>query len=268
MLPIAHDHPGRTGHAGLLAASADHRETAIGIWARSVLDRGDTLLGVAAPIDTDIATRAGSGLTALTADDLHTVTAPVDLLRHALTQNQRWGDRALGVLVWADAVITATSPDTHAEVETLLTDLCRDHRISVLCVYDRPREGDGAGTNLLDLAIAHHPDELHDEHLTLRRNAHTLHVDGEIDMTNLDVLATALRALTPSPARSVRIDLQGVTFFAAAAARTVIRGTAAYRENGARVEIHATPFIARILQLLRVHTLPQLQLTAIRRRQL
>ena len=80
-------------------------------------------------------------------------------------------------------------------------------------------------------------------------------------MSNLDVFATALRALTDTPSPTVRIDLNAVTFLAAAAARTLIRDTAPYRDHGADVEIHATPHITRILQLLDIHRLPQLHLS-------
>ena len=93
-------------------------------------------------------------------------------------------------------MITATSRETHAEIETELASLCRDHPVPVLCVYDRKgeRTGAGAGIEHLDLAVARHPDGLQEQRLALRRSADTLYVDGEIEMSNLDVFATALRA--------------------------------------------------------------------------
>jgi hypothetical protein len=257
MLPTMRDRPAPPRHEGLLAATADHRRTAMTTWARAALDRSEKLLTLCAPVDIDIASRAGSGLTALTPDDLHTTAPPVELLQRALPD----GEYGLGILIWADAVITATSRATHAEIETTLASLCRDHPVSVLCVYDRDGERDGAGTEHLDLAVARHPDGLQEQRLALRRTADTLYVDGEIDMSNLDVFATALRALTDTPSPTVRIDLRGVTFLAAAAARTLIRDTAPYRDHGTDVEIHATPHITRILQLLDTHRLPQLHLS-------
>ena len=80
-------------------------------------------------------------------------------------------------------------------------------------------------------------------------------------MSNLDVFATALHALTDTPSRKVRIDLNAVRFLAAAGVRTLIRDTGPYRDRGADVEIHATPHITRILQLLEIHRLPQLHLS-------
>jgi hypothetical protein len=200
-------------------------------WARSALDRSEKLLTLCAPVDADIASRAGSGLTVLTPDDLHTTAPHVELLQRALPD----GDRGLGILVWADAVIAATSRETHEEIETTLASLCCDHPVSVLCVYDRNGKRDGAGIEHLDLAVARHPDGLLGQCLALRRAADTLYVDGEIDMSNLDVFAAALRALTDTPAPTdtptpgVRIDLEGVTFLAAAGVRTLIRDTAPHR---------------------------------------
>ena len=257
MLPTTGDHPGRPRHEGLLAVTADHRQTAMSTWARSALDRSDKLLTVCAPVDSDIAGRAGDGLTALTPDDLHTLAPPVELLHQALPDHEH----GLGILVWADAVIAATSRATHAEIETTLASLSSDDSVSVLCVYNRDIDRDSAGVEHLDLAVAHHPDGLRERCLALRRTADTLYVDGEIDMSNLDVFATTLRALTDTPSPAVRIDLVGVTFLAAAAGRTLMRDTAPYRDRRGDVEIHANPHITRILQLLDIHQLPQLHLS-------
>jgi anti-anti-sigma regulatory factor len=227
------------------------------MWARSALDHSEKLLTLCAPVDADIAIRAGNDLTTLTSEDLHTTAPPVELLHRALPD----GDHALGILIWADAVIAATSRETHAEIETTLSSLCRDHPVSVLCVYDWDGERDGAGSEQLDMAVAQHSDGLQEQRLALRRTADTLYVEGEIEMSNVDVFATALRALTDTPSRAVRIDLEGVTFLAAAAARSLIRDTAPYRDHGCEVEVQATPHITRILQLIDIHKLPQLHLT-------
>ena len=136
MLPTLRDRPAPPRHEGFLAASAGHRRTAVSTWARSALDRSEKLLTLCAHLDADIASRAGSGLTALTPEDLHTTAAPAELLQRALPD----ADHGLGILIWADAVITATSRETHAEIETELASLCRDHPVSVLCVYDRKGE--------------------------------------------------------------------------------------------------------------------------------
>jgi hypothetical protein len=174
MLPTLPDRPAPPQHGGLLAASAGHRQTAMSTWARSALDRGEKLLIVCAPVDTDIASRAGSGLTALTPEDLHTTAAPAELLRRALPD----GDHGLSILIWADAVIAGTSRQAHEQIETTLADLCRIHPVSVLCVYDRDGDRHGAGIEHVDLAVARHPDGVQEQRLALRRIGDTLYVDG------------------------------------------------------------------------------------------
>src|SRR3954447_1633314 len=159
MLPTMRDRPRPARHEGLLAASVGHRRAAMSTWARSALDRNEKLLTLCAPVDMDIAGRAGSGLTALTPDDLRTTVPPPELLRRALPD----GDHGLGILIWADAVITATSREAHEEIETTVTSLFRHHSVSVLCVYDRDGDRDGAGIEHLDLAVARHPDGLEEQ---------------------------------------------------------------------------------------------------------
>ena len=75
MLPTLRDRPAAPRHEGLLAASAGHRRTGMSTWARATLDRREKLLTLCAPIDTDIASQAGSALTALTPEDLHTAAS-------------------------------------------------------------------------------------------------------------------------------------------------------------------------------------------------
>ena len=82
MLPTLRDRPAAPRHEGLLAA-AGHRQAAMSTWARAALDRREKLLTVCAPIDTDIASQAGSALTTLTPEDLHTTAWPAELLQRA-----------------------------------------------------------------------------------------------------------------------------------------------------------------------------------------
>ena len=66
MLPTMRDRPALPRHEGLLAASVDHRQSAMSTWARSALDRSEKLLTLCAPVDANIASRAGAGLTTST----------------------------------------------------------------------------------------------------------------------------------------------------------------------------------------------------------
>ena len=225
-------------------------------WARAALDRSEKLITLCAPVDAEITSRAGSR------PDRPDPRGPAHHrgARRTAAAALPDGDHGLAILVWANAVITATSRTTHEEIETTLARLAVITGVGAV----RLRPGwkrEGAGIEHLDLAVARHPDGLQGKCLALRRTADTLYVDGEIDMSNLGVFATALHALTDTPSPTVRIDLNAVMFLAAAGVRTLIRDTAPYRDRGADVEIHATPHITRILQLLDIHRLPQLHLS-------
>lgn len=261
------------GHVALLSSSPARSRAGIDTWVRSALARAEKLATVAAPADLALGhaidggidhgsggvgvTPAAGQLIALDPAELHPAAQPVELVRGVLDE----GYRGLNVLVWADGVIAAASPDVHADLEAALAKLCREQPVSVLCLYDRDR----AGSDHLDRAVVHHPDELRDQLVWLRRTDNTLQLGGELDATNIDVLTAALHTITTSAnaARVVRIDVSQLAFLSVAAARVIARGTTAYRDQGGHVELHgATPQITKVVQLLGLDQLPGLDVIA------
>ena len=231
-----------SGHHGLLRSRtyADHAETRIDSWLRTAVQRGRRICAVGALPHPSAAT---SEVTVLSPADIHPSATPLELVQQALAD----GFRGLGVLIHADEVIADRSGRFHDAVETTLTDLCVDHPIEVLCVYDRP----GAGTDCVDLAVAHHGGDLRGPQITVRRAAGAVHVGGEIDMTNLDVFDAALQATAVARGRRLRIDLDRVAFLSAGAAHVLHQYVAAVRGNGAHVELHGVaPPVARVLELV------------------
>lgn len=187
-----HDGPG--GHIGLLRSPTPQCRDRIHRWLHAAVARGDKVATVAVPAGLPIGGHAhgGSGidgaidlggLPVLTPAELRREAQPARLSSVALAE----GYRGLGVLIWADGSIAAVSPQGHAAVETSLAALCREHPVSVLCVYDRG----GAGTRQLDMAVTHHPDELRDQQAFVHHDRHRLALGGEFDLSNLDVLSTA-----------------------------------------------------------------------------
>ncbi|GAA1320877.1 STAS domain-containing protein [Pseudonocardia xinjiangensis] len=241
------------GHHALLAASDRHRRTEIDTWLLAAHSRGEKVLTLAAPDGFDAGVhRSGAGPVVLDPADLRPAAEPARLVLHALDE----GYRGLGVVMWADGVVAASSNEMYSDVEAVLGDLSRNHQVSVLCLYDR-----AAGMDHLDLAVTGHPDGLHEQQLDVRRREATLHLGGEIDMTNLDVLAVALRSLTRTAGRTVRIDLGGLRFLGVSGVRLLHLETAAFRAAGGQVELHgAAPHLTRVLRLLQLDQLPGLTL--------
>jgi MEDS: MEthanogen/methylotroph, DcmR Sensory domain len=267
---------GPGSHIGLLGSPTPQCHDRIQRWLRAAVARGDKVATVAVPADLHIGGHAdeGSGinggidlggLPVLTPAELRREARAVRMVERALAE----GYRGLGVLVWADGVIAAVSPPGHAVIETSLAQLCREHPVSVLCVYDRG----GAGSRQLDLAVTHHPDELRDQQAFVSHDRHRLALGGEFDLSNLDVLSTALRTLTavgatgagsaPSAVPTLEVDLRRLEFLSVGAARTLDIDTAGYRHHGGRVELHdPSPHLITHLQFLNLHRLPGLTLVA------
>jgi STAS domain/MEDS: MEthanogen/methylotroph, DcmR Sensory domain len=268
-----HDGPG--GHIGLLRSPTPQCRDRIHRWLRAAVARGDKVATVAVPADLPIGGHAhgGSGIDGAidlgglpvhTPAELRREARPARLVERALAE----GYRGLGVLIWADGSIAAVSPQGHAAVETSLAALCREHPVSVLCVYDRG----GAGTRQLDMAVTHHPDELRDQQAFVHHDRHRLALGGEFDLSNVDVLSTALRTLTalgaidtpgaaPPAVPTLQVDLRQLQFLSVAAARTLDIATAGYRHHGGRVELHhPSPHLSTLLHLLNLHRLPGLTL--------
>lgn len=239
-MPLAgSDHRPPPSHQALLRSQVDphHAEATTDSWFRSNVDHRHKMFTVAVP------PRPDASATALAPEDLHPSAAPERLVRQALDE----GFRGLGILVWADKVLGDTSGEFHDDIETALTALCVDHPVSVLCVYDRP----GAGVECLDLAVTQHNAALHEQQITLGRTDDVVHLSGEVDMSNLDVLDAALRATAVAPGRRLRVDLGRLTFLSAGAAHLLSLHVALLRDDGVHVELHrVAPPVGRVLQLI------------------
>lgn len=228
-------------HSALLRTPDEWSRTRMRDCVDGAQARGEQVVTVAAPA----ALRDVAG--ARDAPDLDPVelrARPADAVARALDG----GHRGLGVLVWADGVIDGASAEVHGAVETVLTDLCRVHPVSVLCVYDR----DGGGRAHPHLSVGRHPGGVAEAQAHLRRAGEVLRLEGEFDTSNADVLGAALREATAAAPERVRVDLAGVGFLSAAAARTLAVETAGYRADGGRIEVRdATGHPRRVLRMLR-----------------
>jgi hypothetical protein len=75
-------------------------------------------------------------------------------------------------------------------------------------------------------------------------------MDGEVDMTNLDVFDAALRSRRALADDIVHLDMSGTAFRSAAAADAVVRHVTTRHDGLSRVELHDLPrHVRRALRL-------------------
>jgi anti-anti-sigma factor len=239
-------------HEGLLLDSLNCMRTRVSTWAGTALARRHKILCLSGSDDL-LADSPDITATDLTISDLLPSADPAKLVRGALDG----GFDGVSIIISADSVIAATSSEVHAAIEASLTELGTHYPVAVLCCYHR----NGAGADHVDMAVSHHLDGLQEQQLTLHRLDGTVHLRGEIDLVNLDVLVAALRAATQTRSATIRLDLGLVTFLSAGAARALHQQTARFRDQGGQVELYgATPQLARILQLIHPQPLPGLKI--------
>ena len=239
-------------HEGLLLDSLNSMRTRVNAWASTALARRHKILCLSGSEDL-LADSPDVIATRLTISDLLPSADPARLVRGALDG----GFDGVSIIISADSVIAATSSEVHAAIEASLTELGTHYPVAVLCCYHR----NGAGADHVDMAVSHHLDGLQEQQLTLHRLDGTVHLRGEIDLVNLDVLIAALRAATQTRSATIRLDLGLVTFLSAGAARALHQQTARFRDHGGQVEIYgATPQLVRILQLIHPQPLPGLKI--------
>jgi anti-anti-sigma factor len=239
-------------HEGLLLDSLHCMRTRVSTWAGTALARRHKILCLSGSDDL-LADSPDITATHLTIGDLLPSADPGRLVRGALDG----GFDGVSIIISADSVIAATSSEVHTAIEASLTELGTHYPVAVLCCYHR----NGAGADHVDMAVSHHLDGLQEQQLTLHRLDGTVHLRGEIDLVNLDVLVAALRAATQTRSATIRLDLGLVTFLSAGAARALHQQTARFRDQGGQVELYgATPQLARTLQLIHPQPLPGLKI--------
>jgi anti-anti-sigma factor len=132
-------------------------------------------------------------------------------------------------------------------VEDRLDDLCRRYPLSVLCQYERPP---AAGERLLRAAQVHEGGVV-DALLTASVIGETLHVRGEVDVTNAHVLRTLVESMTRAAGDVLSVDLSGLSFLSASGCRALLEGTVPFRAAGGLLRlVGARPNVQRVLALV------------------
>jgi anti-anti-sigma factor len=264
------------GHILLLHGSESERRSDLAAWVRRGLENDEKVIYAEASgirpersfmhilrnkgIDAEAAASEGR-LTVLPLPESRPPEGPeglAEMVDRALAE----GYRGLRMSAEASAALTVIPEDAHSEVERSVDLLCRTHRLSALCQYDQART---VGDLLQDAASSHAWGSIRQRALHIAQHDDRLALVGEIDLSNQEVLACALRAAADRMPGVLRLDLSQVDFLGAAGCHALHDGTIDFRAQGGRVQLIAPkPRIERVLRLAGVVRLEHVELTATR----
>lgn len=153
---------------------------------------------------------------------------------------------------WSGGASTAwslMSRTLHETIERATDELCRTHPVSVMCQYALPESFERLGR-----VSAMHRGGVRERLFRATPSEDGLAVAGEIDRSNHDIWHALLTAATSRTERpEFVIDLTDLDFVDAQAVRSLLSGTARFRELGGRVRLQAPqPHVDSPMRLLRV----------------
>lgn len=143
--------------------------------------------------------------------------------------------------------------ERHADVERATDDLCRSQPLSVMCQYAVQESMD-----YLEHACGMHGAGLRERLFRAAPFSGGLAIAGEIDRSNNDIACSLLSAATSMTERDdFVVDLRDLDFLDVQGARSLVRGTAGYRDRGGRVRLQVTgPPVDSVIRLLGVDRTP------------
>ena len=244
------------GHLLLIHSSEQERRTAVTAWATRGLHLGEKVVYIEA-LD-EVPARALLGLLgahqarvddAVVRGQLEVVEADRDVLspqgladvvERAVQQGYRCV-RISGEATTARALIPAQAQE---ELEQATDLLCHTQPVSVMCQYPEELVGES-----LAVVSGMHRDGIRQSLLRTARRPGGVVVAGEVDISNHDVLRSALQAASAG-VDSLVVDLSALTFLDVSGARALLAGTAVHRRGGGRVRLSgAAPQVQRALQV-------------------
>jgi anti-anti-sigma factor len=266
---------GWDGHILLLHGSESERWSDLAAWVRRGLENDEKVIyaeaGGTRPERSVMRILRDKGIDADAAASEGRLTV-TPLLESCPPQGPEWlaemvdralaeGYRGLRISAEASAALTVMPEDAHSEVERSVDRLCRTHRLSALCQYDQART---VGDLLQDAASSHACGSIRQGALHIAQHDDRLVLVGEIDLSNQEVLACAVRAAADRTSGALRLDLSQVDFLGAAGCHALHDGTIDFRAQGGRVQFIAPkPRIERVLRLAGIVRLEHVELTVL-----
>jgi anti-anti-sigma factor len=157
----------------------------------------------------------------------------------------------------ADTAMRVLGEQGYLAFEREIDWLCAGGRVSILCTYDErlvPRE-------LALRNVTLHPGGLKVDLLTFAAHAGEVHLSGELDRSNADLLEASLAfaAERERPGNGLRVVMSNLTFCDVAGARAVLQGSRFLGDSGGRVLLlDPVASVRRTFDLMRVDPFPGL----------
>jgi anti-anti-sigma factor len=251
------------GHLLLLYREESQRRSAVAAWVRSGLEVGAKILYTEP--EGELPARSLSGVLrdepeaveAMESGQIQVV--PANRASYDATWQAGVVEQALRrypSVRWSGDATTAwrvMSRAQHVEVERATEQVCNARPLSVMCQYPAH-----VPPGVLQVVSQAHGAGLREQMLQVAPIVDGVAVSGEVDISNQDILGTALLAAS-ARAEGDRfvVDLSELDFLDVGGARTLLTGTDPHRRLDGQVHVKsAQPHLARLLWLLDVDRAP------------
>jgi len=247
------------GHLLLVHRSEQERRAGVAAWVTRGLEVGAKIVYAEPPgqspdrslmavlnerrVDTGASVTRGQ-LQVLPPEHLYSPAQQVHLIEQALAE----GYPSVRFSAEAHTAYTVVSPAAHADLEWAMERLCRVRPVSALCQYPADLT-----LETLQVVSAMHVDGIWQTHLRTAARPDGIVLAGEADVSNQQILRSAVMAATTLARRSFVVDLSLLDFLDVGGCRALLLGTADYRRDGGRVLLQAPQRrVDRLLRLLAV----------------
>ena len=250
------------GHLLLLHHSEQERSAKLAAWVRRGLENDEkviytevdgrsdkgSLLAVLRENGVDaVAATAEGRLSIIGIPEFYPAGGPLPVIERALAE----GDRGLRIAAEASTALTFLTWPAYMAIEREIDEITRTHPLSAMCQYEQPSTVDG---HLSDV-VSNHLSGIREWLLSTGDGDGELILAGEIDVSNAELLACALRAATSRAPASLapetfRLNLGRVDFLSAGACRAIAEATRQFRDDsGIVLLVGSQPPIASVLRL-------------------
>ena len=246
------------GHLLLLHHSEQERSAKLAAWVRRGLENDEkviytevdgrsdkgSLLAVLRENGVDaVAATAEGRLSIIGIPEFYPAGGPLPVIERALAE----GYRGLRIAAEASTALTFLTWPAYMAIEREIDEITRTHPLSAMCQYGQAAAGD----DRLPDVVASHLEGIREWLLSTGGGLDgELVLAGEIDVSNSELLACALREATSRAAEKFRLDLGRVDFLSAGACRAIAEATRQFRDDsGIVLLVGSQPPIASVLRL-------------------